>query len=410
VLTLAPGLNSSIELPGPFDSTVAKYTWKNAQSAPGSQDFFGLHFVTTSGSASDDSTWLVTLAAGPTVTIARNGTNITDPTTNTQNVVVGERIDLVGAVTNLPSGVTVKSQSWTMSGTTTGRFLASQASGKIYPPDCDPQTNSSPTCTPSTQPATTFSWIAPSSNTPRPQTVIFAATLSDGSIAKGSATFNLVGPEMPSIATKTGQVLPPFFDGSMQIVLRFGTPFKSLADVGILFTGSAKRPAGNPGTFIWTQLITSEVVQSVRASNPPRRSICTTTNALDNQYPYADPNKLRLPEQVDDSPFMFLQGYARRERDFAARMFLLWDPTLPAGCTPSKSTGTQAPCDSIPVPLGYVDWRFIASAIRVSPTLPWLPGGFGGADAFQESLDFPQWNTYITNGPGPSPGTSCVVF
>jgi hypothetical protein len=128
--------------------------------------------------------------------------------------------------------------------------------------------------------------------------------------------------------------------------------------VGINFTATAAPPTGYTGRFEYVQLITNDTITvtttggttqtCVNVTQPPTAS----GTGLDTVYPY-DTGK-----STKDSPSLPLDSsaYSQEGRVFSAKMYFLWDPALPAGCTVGSS------CTSIPVPLGSATWGFSGTA------------------------------------------------
>lgn len=128
----------------------------------------------------------------------------------------------------------------------------------------------------------------------------------------------------------------------------------------------------------------------------PPPSICGPHSGLDKAYPFPGvyPN---LPWIAYDGPEMPLPPtYAAGTRNFFATMYLLWQPPQLSG------TGTV----SIPVPIGYQDWNFIATASQRppigkdkwdTPRTPTASGdvgeGFVSSTPYDNAIyGYPQWN------------------
>jgi hypothetical protein len=71
---------------------------------------------------------------------------------------------------------------------------------------------------------------------------------------------------------------------------------------------------------------------------------------------------------------------------FSAKMYAMWDPNLP---------------NSIPVPLGYVQWNFTGDAtIANASTNQWVlkSSSAGSNNTFTQSSSYPQWSGTLGSG------------
>jgi hypothetical protein len=89
----------------------------------------------------------------------------------------------------------------------------------------------------------------------------------------------------------------------------------------------------------------------------PRNCGDAIGGVLDNdEYPY---HSVISANAAGDTPYTVLTPlFSEVERTFMARMFLMWDPTIPNGCAPGST------CTSIPIPLGHLPWQFSAVAVQ----------------------------------------------
>jgi hypothetical protein len=127
-------------------------------------------------------------------------------------------------------------------------------------------------------------------------------------------------------------------------------------------------------------------------------------------YPYA--RTTYNPNQALDYPGAGLyfintaDPIAESAVKFGATMYLMWDPALPSGCAPADKAGANpasaSNCvESIPVPLGKIDWGFSSSAINtLGPALPgvsnqtgWIMENCGGPSprTYSKWTDHPTW-------------------
>lgn len=354
---------------GPYPSAVARYTWTDASGTIGDQDFFVLRFTTTSGSASATSNWLATLGTRTVAKIALTGG--ADITGTTQAAVVGQRIALSGSVASLPAGVSVVAHAWQVAGSTNGGFVASRSGSQVLPTDFG-------------KADTAFHWVAPSSNAPQRQSVTYSAQLSNNTTVSATAAFDLVGPEAATLSASAGVV---------QVIRKGGVEFLSLgrddpiSESGMRFTAAARAPQGYAGTFVWTQVLAGATV-ALEGTNDWS---CEIGSGLDDTYPYISPSGVPA-DQAAARPAAWLPRNSTQVRgEYSARMHLMWDPSLPAGCEPPAPPDGQGTCTSMPVPLGYVDWGINAAAGRDSNGA-WQASGAGVPLPAVYSIDYPLWS------------------
>jgi hypothetical protein len=304
------------------------------------------------------------------IRILWNGKDITN---TTQSAVAGQQIALTAS---LPPGATLAKQlwsPWSVEGLTVGGF-------KIAPLVLFPRAGS-PIKADFIRDSTSFYWIAPGYFQ-----VTLSATVSNSQPILAKAAFNIDGPALPKVIAETGHVA--IEDGP---VLSFGN-----AEPGMAFKASAEVPTAVNGTFVWIQLINKDVVVLITQNGSSKTCNVAVETALDNTFPYA------YGDSTSDSPdWSFDSTDTRMTRTFTARMYLLWNPALPSGCTlPDTDLGQEGTCTSIPVPLGYVDWEFNGGA-QAKPSGKWTPFGpecsKGCSSAFRPSTEYPLWTHYISN-------------
>ena len=176
-------------------------------------------------------------------------------------------------------------------------------------------------------------------------------------------------------------------------------PGRDDGQLGVVFTADAMTPADNPGAFIWVQLVDGDQRKELDA-NGSFDCPSQPEHGLDKAYPYASGTRY-----TNDSPHIPLapSGDAEFRRTFKATMFLMWDPSLPSGC----STATQeheSTCSSIPVPLGSGSWSYSGCAINTlenqkNGTSWMLHCGQAKALLAQSSV-FPEWKGVAESGEG----------
>jgi hypothetical protein len=176
----------------------------------------------------------------------------------------------------------------------------------------------------------------------------------------------------------------------------FNDNAQSVANDGTCPGGPGAPPAAGCGQFIWVQILNS-VTQSelIQAGDPSKPS--NASNQLDGTYPYAFAGP---PNATWDSPGRgLLGGWGEGAEQFSATTHVLWDPALPAGCTPAWTDSTtksaytphESTCISTPSPLGSVQWNWSACAINAL-----APAAGGGTT--------PSWFLQCGTGSGNSAG------
>ena len=329
------------------DSSIANI------SGPNYNQYANVYGTSVGSTFIDAEVWdaycYVNAAPSPPATVTPdiyfNGNDITG---TTQPVVVGQQIPLQASF-SLPAGVSISSQSWSVSGTTVGGYNASTNSGQTV------STNF-------TQQSTTFYWVTAQTGA----TVTYTVNLSDGAQASATATFNVSGPTNVTVTATAGTVVIQYND-EMSFGDSSGTP-------GMSFQASATMPTGTPGTFSWVQV----VVSSCYTDTPPGSPYCLTPNALDSTYPYDS------GASAADSPNVGLTSDLSQVSDTDSfDMYLMWNP------------GTA---NSIPVPLGFVAWGWSGDATQNQSTGVWsLNSSSIPSHTFTPSQSFPQWTQVDTN-------------
>jgi hypothetical protein len=224
-------------------------------------------------------------------------------------------------------------------------------------------------------PATTFYWIAPGEN----RRVTYRLVLQDGQTVSATTTFTVEGPSHTTMEVPPAQVVVG--PGNSP-----GISFMSFAGTGISFRAQYLLPEGSLPNYLWVQLVKRDVMVAKSQSAldrcvPKSQPIAEVGSGLDSNYPYDSHNPTR------DSPPVVLNPEAEAiTRKFHARMYLLWGSGL---------------SNSIPVPLGYVDWHFEGEAVRkdILKNVWVLKKGSGGADdaerPFRATHSYPLWNSLV---------------
>jgi hypothetical protein len=364
-----------------------------------SNGYGGSGFIaTTPGQSQSGSSSATVQPIQPTPpTITLDGQTVSG---TTQHVFVGQRIALTGSFI-APGGTHVTSAYW--SGPDPAGVTGGFGNGAGGGPDTTrgvelPMPNQ--TCaTGSSSCNFTFYYVVHENADP----VVFSFALSNGQQASSQVTFNVDGP--------TGSLLPNAFvqtDDSASVVLNAqGNPATlrmtnapGRPSAGIWFNELATLPVNNSGTFIWVQILNSVTFSQIAPTNTGYIPPTPATMGLDGIYPYPSLNIL-----TSDTPSRgdLLAGLGEAAEAFDATMYVLWDPALPAGCTPATTdtsqqiyTSTPSTCTSIPVPLASVHWTWKACAINESGPPPTGPSWFrqcgpGHADP-PKANGYPQWS------------------
>jgi hypothetical protein len=319
----------------------------------------------------------------PSAAIYQGSANITN---QTQTVVVGQQIPLVG-VTNLPGAFT---QAWSVSGASSGQYVggyyAQASQGCLV--DQNAASASNPNgCVQGTglglimdaQTLTIYFTQVPAG----PVTVTYALYGQGASpVAMATTTFNVVGPGGTSLAVTSLQgvgIIPPNPPNGW--LLGLGNVH---SQPGIVFQGTATAPNSYAGNFVWVQLTT--VMLSDLKNDGSGHYVCMGGPGLDTIYPYPSA-PTQIVSSTSDSPDLGLSSssYTTQyiEDDFV--MFLMWQPS-------------QA--NSIPVPIGYVRWGWQGLADWESNTNTWValvaPTPYSAV--IQPATLYPTWSTRVVGG------------
>jgi hypothetical protein len=341
--------------------------------------------------------------------------SVTSGTPTPQPAVVGEQIYLTTTPTDatleeLPIYLTLSpTPTWTVSGTNIG------------PPGWVSTTGSSGTLTPTalTDPTLTTYWIYPSPPGD-PYQVTYESCVQGQTASPiydqcttATASFNVAGVTSPAInitnevAATIDDLTGCDLDGGGPTLaygnLKGPTPLcATKANPTTGTPGITFFPNGTPpgtGNFLFVQILPSGNT-SVGTGFTGVTVTCTSIAGVDGQYPYQGQIN---PASTSDSPTSDLPPtYVTLTRNFNATMYLLWQSTAP---------GTT----SIPVPLGYIPWTFIATATNIGTQQApsWTASGAGApvsnddgvirdagtpnagfvlATPTQENYGFPAWS------------------
>ncbi len=413
------GVGSSSIVGTPSDTSISANVNISSSAPAGtatvtiqSHGYGGSGFQPAQGGQSNQGSNTATIqsSGAPTPQIFFLGNNISGASQPTA-VLAGQQIALTAAV-NLPAGVIITSQSWSIpTGTAIGGYTASTGGVGCVTPVTIPFDNTGycgqpPSLTTS---AYTFYWVQA---IPVRQ-ITYTYNASNGMSATGTATFNVGGPTAPNITATVGimKVLPITPDNRVDpsgiprlILLGVQRPG---GEVGIQFLATANLPPANPGTFSWAQLISNDVVQVIKSTGSQTCPIMASAPpALDNNYPYGRPGGNLFTQNVQydtvtDGPALPLGSQGEAKRTFSARMFLLWNSGLGA---------------SLPVPLASIAWQMAGDTINtLNPSLgtnsttwtaPCSNTPTGACQVSMPTVDanqsYPTWLTAYTNAALPA--------
>jgi hypothetical protein len=398
VTTTVPSDGSTITVPAVTVAPNAPNELATVSVQPG---YSGSSYVcgNCNGGSGVGSNIATVTAVTPPPQIMFNGNNISG---TMQQVLAGQQIALS---VKAPQGYNIQSQTWSFSNQSaiTGGFTninengqpSASAGGREA---ADPQLN---------QPTLTFYWVNPGDDG---ETVRCNYTLDNGQSASATATFNIGGP--------TGSLLPNAFvqvDDSATAVNNAQsnpatltmTNAPGMPNKGIWFNDLATLPSTNNGTFIWVQILNSVTFSQIAPANTGYFPPAPAGTGLDGIYPYPSLSNISTSDTPARSDL--LTGLGEAAEAFSATMYLLWDPTLPAGCTPATTdtsqqvyTSSPSTCTSIPIPLASVPWKWSACTINQlappptggsAPSPSWIKQcGPGLADPAASS-GYPEWGT-----------------
>jgi hypothetical protein len=287
----------------------------------------------------------------------------------------------------------------------------------------------------------------------------FTYTLRNNESAAAMVTFHVVGPTATGVGNSymTAELGQPSGNRARLITVWPPEPDANYArlemghgeagSAGITFTVSAQPPAGHNGSFQFVQLITTD--NYALLGDPAQNSGVSVTKGdrgtgLDNWYPYpvrfntATGGPLN-PLQSVDYPSQFFELFDRTPEhnpmnanivesalNFAARMYVMWDPALPGAGQTNCTAATDVPVNnttanpqpstcagSIPIPLGYTTWGFGGCAIDTKNPQATATANATGtlngttwavltcsqptAPAYQATTTFPTWTTVVKN-------------
>ena len=283
-----------------------------------------------------------------------------DVTGTRQSVIVGQRIELNVV---LHPGLSIEKQDWWIGkqGEYTGGFLHTPFLGGPQPVVREGST-------------TTFYWVTSGYD----RTVSYHLKLANGVTATATVIFDVDGPSSTQVDVDSEKVgIDPAAANSSVL---------GMTGSGISFRARYFLPEGVAKNFIWVQIVQSDAItvnsNGVRLHCVPKTQPISNVGAgLDTTYPYDTHNPTL------DNPRIRLSSETQEySRVFRARMFLLW---------------TSGLSNSIPVPLGFVDWSFSGEVVlKDAATNTWeLKSGRGGPNnsvtPFTRAAIYPFWSSLV---------------
>lgn len=282
------------------------------------------------------------------------GELISGPNAAMRTVKVGQPVELTTKPASLSDGLKIVQPTWSIDGTNIGSYDGSSAGISLT----DTVVNST---------NTTFYWLYPSEGLN--VTYTFCAQDQSGNqfctSPPAQATFDAEEPTLTLTTTEpypAGKVNKLAVCGQKQrdAYLFYGNlnyppgkcspPYTGLEGIDLTASGA------NGGTYVFAQVISSDTL-SWGGTTPFQCG--PYANVLDGEFPFAGVRPSQLaPTSAHDGPGMELPNqYSSGERNFDAVMYLLWKPAQ------LKGTSTA----SIPVPIGYQEWHFIATTEQEAP-------------------------------------------
>jgi hypothetical protein len=306
--------------------------------------------------------------------------------TTAQSVVVGQEISLAASV-NVPSGLSITNQAWTIPGTVVGTYTANTSGATETP--IGALTNST----------IKYYWVSTNNSS----LVKYQYWLDNNETNSATVNFTVDEPTGVGVTISPGTV----------VIKNPGAPGVTIVELattgpGMKFLAGANHlPAG---AYQWVQLISSDLTQSLGPSGPnqPVQWISGAPE-LDNTYPYGNGTGTVTTTYVTndtaaDSPFspVGALGGGEYARTFKATMYLEWLPNPDNLCTDGGAC-------TIPITQGTIAWQYSGDGIdTLQPQQnntymlwvlsncqvnPFSPNGFASSGSF------PIWSAaYDNNG------------
>jgi hypothetical protein len=348
-----------------------------------------------------------------------------------QSVIVGQPVELTTTPATLPGGFTISKSTWDIDGTTIKSYDGDDSGITLKDTDLD-------------TPNTTFYWLYPDDQLN--VTYNYCATDPSGNqlctSPQAKATFKAKGPNA-SLSTEDSKeaTIEHLQDCDNKGKLKGDSPYLGYGDLagpgpscldiwqqlGIIPLPQSgpvgiKLPASGAsgGKYFFVQIVDADFSTytyplPAGGGSPPTPNVCGPHDGLDKKYPFPGVNDFNSPKYAYDGPEMPLPyTFATGTRNFFATMYLLWQP--------GQLSGTGA--ESIPVPMGYQDWQFIATASQKTPMgsdrwktnrTPTVSGdqgeGFVASTPYDNAIyGYPQWSHVSSNDCGVSQSVDANIL
>ncbi|QEE30321.1 hypothetical protein FTW19_21455 [Terriglobus albidus] len=330
-----------------------------------------------------------------------NGELLASSGGGSKTVKAGQQIWL--CVIHPPQGITMSDQSWQINQSDiTGGFI--DYGNKGYP---NAESGGKEAPLPATSNVNSIKFYFHNIN--GSESVHFSAALSNGEPYAASADFNVQGPtniRVVDLYPRSPVTIRAVEGTTLMGIGKVPAEDPTVYDLGFTLEIQADNSSAQQNTaspFWWVQIIQSDSLQRY-TEGVMRRRVCPSTTpspSLDGFYPTAASSKFGDAPTV--GPLPATDGEVGVKMAF--KLYALWNPLLPDGCTPSP--GDPDSCSSIPVPLGNLNWDWSACGINTKQTtsngttyLLQCPAGNGNAGSFTPSREFPDWQ-----GTTPAPQT-----
>ena len=332
----------------PQDDSGDFYNWTTANTSIAITDRTGRHTGVALGATSSTTQgevihsngrsgcYLVnSIPSGPTSVIPSprihwNGGDVTNQTSPTT---VGQQMPIYATI-DLPSGVSISSQSWSVPGITVAGWPSTQ--NQALPPVAPNLSVSNPT----------FYWVDGGNS----RQITYTANLSNGAVISAVTTFNVLAPSNVSFSAAIQNVAIGKINGNLNLAVY---NFPALTP-GIVFNGSISAPPGPGGTLSFVQVLTNYDMQYFGTSCQLHYGA-----GLDSYFPLeVSPFGVNTLTANDSPGVPLFDDDTEVTVSFGAIGYLLWQVNIN---------------NSIPVPLASIPWSWNGDALYVASNSanPW---------------------------------------